>query len=750
VVIQILQWLSFCARPLSPGECAEVAAIDVANEPVFDQDDVLAAPLEASDICDSLVTISTDKAEGGSMPGQEIVTLAHHSIREYLVSDRIKESSASQYSLREIECQVAIAKGCLGYLNQIPRPASDDVLRTSALALYAAKFWAHHLQRTGDEMKEVSRLAMSLLSSNNPAYLMWLRLHDPDDPSRRPDFSIQLESVAEPLYYGALMGFVWIVESLMEQGADVNADGGKFGTALQAASAKGHQSIVEILIKAGADINAWGGKHGNALHSALAESHVGVVKLLVEAGADVNTPGGEYTSALQAASHKGHEAVIEILVNAGAEIDAPGEKYGTPLQAASLGGYSQIVKFLLECGAYVGASGGEHGSSLQAASAGGHEQIVRMLLDRDPGINAQDGRYIGALQAAEENGNSDVTKLLLDVIHVHGGLRTAPTDSGYASQKQGESLDAGSIQNSELPRVSYPEEDKGIQVGETDDIWSVASDRESIGSKIATNRSRVELLAIKHLASFFSQLEDLRSLHELVIQKMERTRFTQNYRRILKFYYRRLQPEAETDAEKQITKVLRSRRNRESIASGIADYLQPVDEEEARSLADIAEMSAERQYLDDYLGDWLKQDGGPSDEAVQELIPDDQCSEPSDSDSGLEDDSEADYMNISRVQRFLQQGSAFRSLVLDIRLLMLPGPLRDIVETTPTSSIQILAESDNTWANRTKASVETYTGGLEWDWWPLAPRMPSLDVGERCLQWKVGGLSHYMRHFVLS
>lgn len=41
---------------------------------------------------------------------------------------------------------------------------------------------------------------------------------------------------------------------LIDSGEDVNAQGGEYGNALQAASTKGHQEIVQLLLDKGADI----------------------------------------------------------------------------------------------------------------------------------------------------------------------------------------------------------------------------------------------------------------------------------------------------------------------------------------------------------------------------------------------------------------------------------------------------------------------------------------------------------------
>jgi ankyrin repeat protein len=53
-------------------------------------------------------------------------------------------------------------------------------------------------------------------------------------------------SPKKPLYIGAVK---------LEKGADVNAQGGEYGNALQAASAQGRKEVVQMLLKKGADVN---------------------------------------------------------------------------------------------------------------------------------------------------------------------------------------------------------------------------------------------------------------------------------------------------------------------------------------------------------------------------------------------------------------------------------------------------------------------------------------------------------------
>ncbi|KAB5514901.1 ankyrin repeat-containing domain protein [Coniochaeta sp. 2T2.1] len=148
-----------------------------------------------------------------------------------------------------------------------------------------------------------------------------------------------------------------VVEMLLGKGADVNAQGGKYGTALYMASNGGHKEIVGMLLGMGADVNAQGGYYGTPLQAASNGGHKGIVEMLLGKGADVNAQGGDYGTALQAASHRGHKEV-----------------------AASLRGHKEVVKILLGKGADVHAQGGVYGTALQAASHRGHKEVVEMLL----------------------------------------------------------------------------------------------------------------------------------------------------------------------------------------------------------------------------------------------------------------------------------------------------------------------------------------------------------------------------------
>ncbi|KFY17204.1 hypothetical protein V492_00821 [Pseudogymnoascus sp. VKM F-4246] len=421
--ISILRWLAFSSRPLSVEELAEVAAINVERETAFDRDDVLEDPMDVLDICKSLVSVVMTKGptlQKPNRPFKTTVILAHYSVQEYLVSTRICQSHAARYSLTPGACHSYIAKGSIGYLLQFEKGFFDSfesakhVLQDYTLAQYSAKYWITHAYNGEEDDNHLSYLTMKFLSTVDGAYFNWLRLYDMEmEMWRKTDFRREFDSCPDPLYYASLGGLANTACQIVEGGADVNAQGGDYGNALQAASYSGHNRVVELLLSKGADVNAQGGYYGNALEAASSEGHDRIVEVLLNKGADVNAQGGDYGNALQAASNKGHDRIVEVLLSKGADVNAQGGNYSNALETASLKGHDRIIEVLLRHGADVNAQGGYYGNALQAASHKGHDRIIEVLLRNGADVNAQGGYFDNALFAAAFNSQDRTVELLL-------------------------------------------------------------------------------------------------------------------------------------------------------------------------------------------------------------------------------------------------------------------------------------------------------------------------------------------------
>lgn len=207
--------------------------------------------------------------------------------------DLIADDGSGKMSQADI-CHTEIAGACLRYVLSLNGQVLETGTRVPrrALARYAAKHWPEHLRMCSRPRdRELCDLACDLLQYNTTALLAWLQLRDVEQGSS--NWELTAADLAPPLYYAATTGVSEVVPSMIPPGVDVDATGGRYGSALQAASAGGHVEVVEMLLDAGAQIDAGNGGNGNVLHTAINNGHETVVSLLIERGAGVNAPSGK-------------------------------------------------------------------------------------------------------------------------------------------------------------------------------------------------------------------------------------------------------------------------------------------------------------------------------------------------------------------------------------------------------------------------------------------------------------------------
>ncbi|THH13086.1 hypothetical protein EW146_g7087 [Bondarzewia mesenterica] len=275
---KILQWLAFSARELSLEEVAHIPGIHIDSEhgPCFDRRRIYQDPQSILRLCSGLVPLTEETGK---------IKLAHFSVKEYLLSEAIREGTASTFSFSEKIAHEFISKTCLVYLLQFDDhdPIDESTIGQFPLAFYAAEYWLLHARFGGDALQE---LVMKLLQRESAPLISWVRLYDLEHPWYRTNLSLLSTDIPSPLYYASLAGLEQASQTLLANGADVNAQGGEDGNALQVASKNGHESIVKLLLEKGADVNAQGGRYGNALQAASENGHESIVKLLLEKGAE--------------------------------------------------------------------------------------------------------------------------------------------------------------------------------------------------------------------------------------------------------------------------------------------------------------------------------------------------------------------------------------------------------------------------------------------------------------------------------
>lgn len=400
--LRLLQWLTFSARPITLAEVAEAIVVDVNEDPRFDMDSRFLQPTDVLTICSSLVTTANEtedsssasasiETEGPPSAGTNIeVQLAHFSVKEYLVSTRIRYGPAKVYSIEEGYANASMSETCLAYLLHFDKSDSltSQPLENFPLILYAASYWAHHARLADSDTSIYPLLAVELLMDKKYALLHWVRLCDRDQHDQT-DLTKALDGLCPPLYYAARAGLIKPVELLLFRGADVNAYGERYCNALRAASSAGHQKVVQLLLEEGADFNTQGDEHGNALIAASSGGHKDVVQLLLDKGADVNALGGTYGNALQAASYWGHEDIMRFLIDEGADVNTICGVYGSVLQTAAVFNSENVIQLLLDNGADVNAPGGYFGSPLAAAIGLERKKVMQLFF--------ANGAHIGTL-----------------------------------------------------------------------------------------------------------------------------------------------------------------------------------------------------------------------------------------------------------------------------------------------------------------------------------------------------------------
>ena len=125
------------------------------------------------------------------------------------------------------------------------------------------------------------------------------------------------------LHYASREGRTEIVEFLIVQGADVNANTNSGWTALMHATRSGHTETAELLIANGADVNAVDNYRRTALMWTSWAGHTEIAELLIANGADVYAVDDDGWNVLMWASRKGHIKIAELLIANGADVHIP-------------------------------------------------------------------------------------------------------------------------------------------------------------------------------------------------------------------------------------------------------------------------------------------------------------------------------------------------------------------------------------------------------------------------------------------
>ncbi|KAK2735765.1 hypothetical protein FQN57_001145 [Myotisia sp. PD_48] len=287
-------------------------------------------------------------------PGQPpIIQFFHESVREFFHSGSgFKILRCISYSQMVSLGNTHLERACINFLDIKYLPKMDvldssqeiwDIQKQFILVCenhpfleYAAEYLFDHTKATGGSE---SSLLNSLFHNNNRVYDRWKNFWDMKAVWNNIGARWKNASF---MYIASELGLYWYIKPLIVRGYKVDANGGYYGFALQAAAAKGHCSVVVELINCGADISQQGGFYGTALQAAIANGHLEIMQVL-------------FQHALQCGDII-HQETFPPVTRHRIEnrlISYENPLSGSPLDCAVSHGYSQIAKFLINHGAEV-------------------------------------------------------------------------------------------------------------------------------------------------------------------------------------------------------------------------------------------------------------------------------------------------------------------------------------------------------------------------------------------------------------
>ncbi|KAF2998684.1 hypothetical protein E8E14_002898 [Neopestalotiopsis sp. 37M] len=485
-------------------EILDAVAVKVSEdseEPRFHPDNRMPYPDEIVEYCSSLAVLVKRKVTRYTGRYEEVeeeiteIQLAHFSVQEYLMSDRLQGDMAREFD--RLSANTALTIVCLSYLFSLyhscqPKEAKENY----PLAKYSALYWPAYAavaEQLAKSMLPIVRQGFASMS----AISFWSQIYEPDIPLADSEY-LYGESPGAALYYASLLGLRYSTQALIDNGADINIQFGQYDHALLAAINRGHHEIVQLLVDKGAKVNCQSRKYWEALekavekedqktvqilvnHSVHDQSEIGyilaevanlgneeLVRKLINDGADVNEGAGQITyPALLNASTQGDPKIVQLLLDHGADVNVRCEYDGSVLMATLYGGNQEAARILIDNGADVDVQDELGNSALHAAASYGFQEIVQLLIDKGININAQYGQGIEALLSAIDNGHQETVQLLIDNgvnIHAVGANgRTAlsrATALGYEDiikmlKDHGVKIDAQSEHSDALIKASH-------------------------------------------------------------------------------------------------------------------------------------------------------------------------------------------------------------------------------------------------------------------------------------------------------
>ena len=187
------------------------------------------------------------------------------------------------------------------------------------------------------------------------------------------------------LHQAAHSGDISALQSLISQGASLEARDALGRTAVHIAAHASHDQVIELLANASADLNALDDQYYDVVTIAAVADDYPLLDLALNNGAKADNITSPYEgTALIAAAHLGHHQVVARLIDGGAPLDHINNLGWTALIEAVIlgdGGPDHVatVEHLLKAGASTEITNRQGETPLQLATQLQYQQIIALL-----------------------------------------------------------------------------------------------------------------------------------------------------------------------------------------------------------------------------------------------------------------------------------------------------------------------------------------------------------------------------------
>ena len=547
---QLMQWVCFADRPLSPKELRFAMAVDITND--FTSLEECQSSVDFAETDEQMEkqvnSLSAGLAETVEYDGRRIVRFMHQSVNDYLADGGLQKLDTSFFhdlmpnlkdSLSDKVAGLAhfrISRSCIKYINMKEflskirglsslearefRLEKRKLMFDFPFLIYAAE-WVSHARIVDTLRIPQDDLVRFFRWQPEDVAEFWGRYYDPAERNgklvngRRA--KVTLLSIASE--YGLLS----VVEAIVE--ADENFDFDSrdcWGqTPLSLAARSGYEAIVRLLIgREDVEINSKDNSGRTPLLYAAQSGHEAVVRLLIgREDVEINLKDNLGRTPLSYAARSGHEAVVRLLIGReDVEINSKDNFEQTPLLHAARAGHEAVVRLLIgREDIEINSKDNLGQTPLSYAALSRHEAVVRLLIGReDVEINSKDRWGQTPLSHAAQSGHKAVVRLLIGREDIKINLKDnlGRTPLSYAAHSGHEAV----------VRLLIGREDVEINLrnrsGRTP-LWYAAKDGHAAMVQILINRADVEIDSKDNDGSTPLSIADYYG-HQNVVELLER------------------------------------------------------------------------------------------------------------------------------------------------------------------------------------------------------------------------------------